>query len=433
MSVLGDRRSVRGHGLVDAELAAFVSRARQLGHDVQRLLDGEEVETFAPVPTLEQLRGLCQAGDTERRARAAVFFHPAIALRTRLGQGVHDRCEAFAFADGVVEAPDRARLAMHLPFASRQVSVLHRRVAAGEVWDVTVAHRRLGVDDRDDLFNVVNVGELVIEPGGRVIVQGNLLVFGCQHLQHTGAAGSDYQLGVLPTPHSVDRRLGPMHGRPAIPGASGGAGRTGHRPAGVQTMIGFALSAPIGEQMNATNGTDGGRGGNGASGRTGGATKTAEITIARLTGTLTLLAGGGTGGRGGAGGDGGDGGAGGDAAPGFRATTGPVEPGLPGDGARGGDGGDGGRGGHGGLCSNVFVTLPESMTAQLHAVARPALGGPGGPEGRPGAGGPGGTIAGNPATASAASGSPGRAGRAGLTRPAPQVFLNARPLTGHAQ
>ena len=36
----------------------------------------------------------------------------------------------------------------------------------------------MGIDERDDLsLNVVNVGELVIEPGGRVIVQGNLLAF----------------------------------------------------------------------------------------------------------------------------------------------------------------------------------------------------------------------------------------------------------------
>jgi hypothetical protein len=46
----------------------------------------------------------------------------------------------------------------------------------------------LGIDERDDLFNVVNVGELVIEPGGRVIVQGNVLVLGCQHLRHLPAA-----------------------------------------------------------------------------------------------------------------------------------------------------------------------------------------------------------------------------------------------------
>ena len=184
------------HQLTDADVAAFLARADGLGHDSARLLAGGVVETFVPVPTLEQLRGLCQASHGERRARQAVFFHPAIMLRGRLGQGVHDRCEAFVFADGTAGEADRAGLARHLPFAARQVSMLHRRVAAGEVWDLTVPPESLGLDDRDDLFNVVNVGELVIEPGGRVIVQGNLLMFGCQHLVHTGlGGGEDYQFG----------------------------------------------------------------------------------------------------------------------------------------------------------------------------------------------------------------------------------------------
>jgi hypothetical protein len=103
---------------------------------------------------------------------------------------------------------------MHLPFPAWLLNVLYRRVAAAEVWDLTMEPRVLGIDERDDLFNVVNVGELVIEPGGRVIVQGNLLVLGCQHLRRPAPArvAGDYQLGVLPTPRSVDRRAGPLHG-----------------------------------------------------------------------------------------------------------------------------------------------------------------------------------------------------------------------------
>ena len=68
-----------------------------------------------------------QRGPAERRARQAVFFHPAIAVRSRLGQGVHDRCEAYVFADGTVADADRARLAIHLPFPARLLSVLYRR------------------------------------------------------------------------------------------------------------------------------------------------------------------------------------------------------------------------------------------------------------------------------------------------------------------
>jgi hypothetical protein len=101
---------------------------------------------------------------------------------------VHDRCEAYLFANGTIDDADRARLAIHLPFPARLLSVLYRRVAADEVWDLTMEHRVLGIDERDDLLNVINIGELVIEPGGRVIVQGNLLVLAGLPGQHGIAA-----------------------------------------------------------------------------------------------------------------------------------------------------------------------------------------------------------------------------------------------------
>ena len=265
MSAVCDPVSAGPHHLSDEEVAAFLARAGRLGHDPARLLAGEVTETLTSIPSLEQLRQLSNASPAERRARQAVFFHPAIAIRSRLGQGVHDRCEAYVFADGIADDADRARLARHLPFPARLLSVLCRTVAAGEVWDLTVAPRLLGMDERDDLLNVVNVGELAIEPGGRVIVQGNLLVLGCQHLRHPapGQDSGDYQLGVLPTPYPVDPRTGPMSGMAGAPGRGGAPGRAGTRPAGVPTMIGFALGEPPEMRMNGTGGADGARGGDG--------------------------------------------------------------------------------------------------------------------------------------------------------------------------
>jgi hypothetical protein len=437
VSGIGNLVSAGRHHLTDEEVGAFLGRARRLGHDPVRLLAGEVTETLTRVPTMEQARQLSNAAAAERRARQAVFFHPAIAIRSRIGQGVHDRCEACVFADGSVEDADRVWLARHFPFPARLLSVLCRRVAAGEVWDLTVAGRVLGVDERDDVLNVVNVGELVIEPGGRVIVQGNLLILGCQLLRHPAPApeAGDYQLGVLATPHSVDRRSGPLRGRPGAPGTDGCPGQA-TRPAGVPTMIGFALNEPPGDRMNGTGGSGGSRGGDGEPGRTGGATKTAEITVGRLAGPLTLVAAGGCGGDGGAGGDGGTGGDGGDPAAGFRTTAGPVCPGSPGQGGRGGDAGNGGRGGNGGISSNVFVTLPARMAGQLRVLTYPALGGAGGAGGRPGRGGKGGRNPGDPAVpaadaaADAAAGAPGNPGRDGVRRPAPEVFVNGRPFAG---
>ena len=442
MSAICDPVSAGPHHLSDEEVAAFLARAGRLGHDPARLLAGEVTETLTSIPSLERLRQLSNASPAERRARQAVFFHPAIAIRSRLGQGIHDRCEAYVFAEGTADDADRARLARHLPFPARLLSVLCRTVAAGEVWDLTVAPRELGVDERDDLLNVVNVGELAIEPGGQVIVQGNLLVLGCQHLRHPapGQGSGDYQLGVLPTPYPVDPRTGPMSGMAGAPGRGGAPGRAGTRPGGVPTMIGFAPAEPPEMRMNGTGGADGTRGGNGTAGRTGGAAKTAEITIGRLTGPLTLVAAGGRGGDGGDGGDGGAGGDGGDAAPGFRAVTGLIPAGRPGQGGRGGDGGDAGRGGNGGISSNVFVTLPEPMTGMLRVVTYAAAGGTGGAGGRPGRRGKGGRradeadggTADGPGTslADGADGAPGKAGRDGVSRPPPEVFVNGKPFAG---
>jgi hypothetical protein len=442
MSATSELGTVRGL-LSDADLSGFLARARQLGHDTGRLLAGQPVSSLVRLPGIDDIRRLCLVGPAERRARQAGFFHPALAARSRLGQGVHDRCEAYAYADGHVDDADRARLAIHLPFPARFVSILSRRVAAGEVWDLTVAPAELGVDERDDVLNVVNLGELLIEPGGRVIVQGNLLIFGCQHLRHQASSGDassgdassgdagGYQLGVLPTPYPVDRRSGPRDGRPGVPGAAGAPGRSGVQPRGVPTMIGFALSEPAGDGMNGADGGAGEAGGAGGRGRTGGATKTAEITIGHLTGSLTILAAGGDGGDGGPGGGGGAGGDGGDPAAGFRTTGGTVPAGRAGQASRGGDGGNGGNGGHGGISSNVFVTLPAASRDRLRVITLPASGGPGGAGGRPGRGGRGGR-GGTAATSAmpradgthAADGAAGQPGRQGRARPAPEVFVN---------
>jgi hypothetical protein len=359
------------------------------------------------------------------------FFHPGIAVRSRLGQGVHDRCEAHLFAEGTVEDADLRRLASHLPFPVRMLSILSRHVGAAEVWDLTVDRRGMDVDERDDMLNVVNIGELVISPGGRVIVQGDLWVLGCQHLVHRRSTEVDgYQLGVLPTARSLDRRSGPLHGRPGRPGSDGGAGRQGLRPAGVPTMIGFVLDEPVADKLNGADGAPGAPGDDGESGRNGGAAKTAEITIGRLTGALTLLAAGGRGGNGGTGGHGGHGGDGGDAVAGFRTPHGTVPAGCPGRGGRGGDGGAGGHGGNGGISSNVFVTLPEASVHQLQVRAIAGAGGAGGAGGRPGCGGEGGLAieAPNASAEDGAPGAPGKTGRNGRSRPAPMVFLNGRAL-----
>ena len=433
-----------------AQERAFERHARRFGHDVGRLCGGAELVSYPVVPSVAGVRALAAATPGQRRRRQQVFFNPVVELRRSIGQGIHDRIEAFVFADGTIDPADEARTAHHFPFPTRILSVRHRDVRSGESWDLSVRGDHWGLDDRDDIMNVVNVGSLRLEPGATVLARGNLLILIIQRLICEAGEPGLYQLAILPTPFSVDHDTGPLHGSGGPAGRDGGAGTGGVGAPTAQTWLGARLLRPV--VPGAADGRDGGAatpGGDGAKGRTGGASKLAEITIGELAGQLTILATAGRGGGGGAGGAGGRGGCGGDGAPGQRTMQGVIPPGSGGDGGRGGDGVRGGRGGHGGIASNVFVSLPPGQTGQVRVLAHPSGGGQGGPGGRGGAGGQagrGGAHAPEPGAAGVsrprpdgrpglpgADGLPGRDGRA---RPAPPVFVNERavePMPAPAQ
>jgi hypothetical protein len=436
-------------GLSAAQERAFERHVRRLGHDPGRLCGGAELVSYPVVPSLDALRALSAATPGQRRLRQQVFFNPVIELRSSIGQGVHDRLEAAVFADGTIDPADEARTGYHFPFPTRILSVRHRDVRSGESWDLSVRGEHWGLDDRDDILNVVNVGSLRLEPGATVLARGNLLILIIQRLTCEPAGPGGHQLAILPTSFSVDNGTGPLHG-PGGPAGRGGAGGAGGAGAPAeQTWLGARLVRPV--VPGAADGRDGGEGtagGDGAKGRTGGASKLAEITIGELAGPLTILATAGRGGDGGAGGAGGRGGDGGPGAPSQRTLQGVIPPGHGGDGGHGGHGGRGGRGGHGGIASNVFVSLPPGQAGQVRVLAHPSGGGRGGLGGHGGDGGlaaRGGAHAPEPGTdvspprldgrpgLPGADGLPGCGGRA---RPAPPVFVNERaavPMPAPAQ
>ena len=376
--------------------AAFAARAAALGHDLDALAAGEIVVDHPHVPTLEATRALSAATPAQRRRRAAVYFNPVIQIRRQLGQGVHDRLEAAILAGLPLDPDDVRRGVRHFPLPVRTLSTARRHVGADETWDLSVRGERWGLDDRDELASVVNVDELVLEPGATVLVWGNLLVLTVARLVCVGG-GEPARIAILPTPFPVDAATGPIDGPAGSRGADGRPGADGRAAPTAPTLLGpRALGPGAPDGGDATAGRPGTRG---ARGRTGGATKVAEITIGDLTGELTVLAIGGRGGAGGAGGAGGDGGA-------------------------------GGSGGHGGICSNVFVALPAAQEQQLHVLAHPAPGGRGGSGGAGGKGGAGGT--GIPPGRDGHRGSDGRDGRDGRARPAPPVFVNERAVAAMA-
>ena len=375
---------------------AFERHARRLGHDPGQLRGGAELVSYPSLPTAAVVRALSAATPEQRRRRQQVFFNPVIELRRSIGQGVHDRVEAAVFADGTIDPADEARGRRHFPFPARILSVRHRDVRPGESWDLSVRGDHWGLDDRDDILSVVNVGSLRLEPGAAVLVRGNLLVLIIQRLICEPGEPGGCQLAILPTPFPVDSSTGPLHGPGGPVGRDGGRGNDGVAASAAPTWLGLRLPGPV--VPGAADGGDGGdgtAGGDGARGRTGGASKLAEITIGELVGSLTIVATAGRGGDGGRGGEGGRGGDGGHGADGQRTMQGVLPPGHGGAGGRGGDGGHGGRGGDGGISSNVFVSLPPDQEGRLRVLSHPS---PGGLGGRGGAGRrrPGGRPAGRP-------------------------------------
>jgi hypothetical protein len=401
----------------------FLQLARQLGHYAALDAGQNEVCTYFTVPTLEEARPLVSRATPEQRAaRQRVFFHPALQLRRRLGQGLHDRGEAFVFADGNLTGQDRLPLRSHLPGHVKAISVPEKTVASGETWDVSVRGSIWGLDDMEELYVLVNAGTVRLERGARLAVRGNVFSFVCQRLVADGG-----QIAILPTPFLIDYGREPRRSRAGAPGRPGQNGAHGRSPRFQSTWLGcIPLDDIAPADLDGRPGQNGNAGEAGADGLNGGASKLAEVTLRQIAGSVTVFAQAGRGGDGTPGGEGGSGGNGGDGAAG-RIFLDRVLP--DGDGGAGGEGGPGGRGGHGGsggISSNIFVNTRPEDESKVNCVSLPSpagRGAEGGPGGKGGAGGRG--AAPGPPGADGAQGPHGRDGR---TRPAPWIFLNERHI-----
>lgn len=414
----------------------FLERVRLLGHDESVIAQGGECCTYFTVPTLlDARRVLSMATSANRQARQKTFFNPAVAARRRLGQGTHDRCEAMVVADGTIDDADRVGLSRHLPLHVKAVSVRQKTIKAGEVWDVSVRGEVWGLDDMEELYVTVNVGTLIIEPEASLIVRGNVFTLLCQEIIYLGDPNPDsFQIGILPTPFSVDFGHGPLHGTHGVDGANGRDGTNGRRLEVENTLLGLRLREREDRQaLNGNHGEDGNHGANGVRGRNGGMCKLAELALRRVDGPITVFAQAGVGGNGGNGGCGGNGGRGGRGTDGRKLWNGIVAGGDGGNGGNGGDGGKGGHGGNGGVASNIYINVPVVDEHKITRLALPSSGG------NPGIGGTGGTggDAGRPGNGPSPefdgkSGTDGQhgvsrpSGRSGRSRPAPWIFLNEK-------
>jgi hypothetical protein len=342
-------------------------------------------------------------------------------------------------AAGRVHERDRAGRDNHLPLHVRVVRLRRRVVAAGEAWDVSVRHTQWpGLDYMEELYVYLDVDHLVLEPGARVVVRGNVLFSRIGTLERAGGGGGPvspgaFDVGILPTPFSVDRRSSPNKGRAGANGRPGETGADGARTEVEATIFGPVFAGAVSDPDGHAGGA-GRDGGTGERGRNGGMCKLADLRICRLAGfegaPLRLFTQAGAGGPGGAGGRGGSGGHGGRGADGAVCLDGTLRPGHGGEGGAGGRGGDGGKGGNGGLSSSVFLQLREEDRRLVQLLSLPSAGGPGGEPGRGGAGGGSGCAGGQrngddrgSAGPDGAAGPDGRPGAPGKSRPGANVFF----------
>lgn len=386
--------------------------------------------SYFRINTPEEARMISRATEVSKQKRARTFFK-GIEYRARLPQGLHDRGEAYCFADMSLDKKrNQAGLENHFPINVRLTSIPEKIVEENEVWDISVYPSDWEVDERTELYNLVNIGKLILKRNASVIVKGNALVFTCSSVEKLYPSEKPYDLGILPTDHGFGLRRGQYDGRHGINGADGLPGKDAKLPMIGRNFLGALLPDGITqEDMNGAGGLKGQEGEPGESGLTGGACRIAEINLRSFANELPFVIGaiGSNGGDGGNGGNGGDGGRGGNGVPAFKTFTGKYEGGHGGNGGVGGNGGEGGRAGHSGMSSHIFIDVPEKNLNKLFFFSSPGKPGRPGKGGQPGKGG----LAGSSDLSEAVNGNPGNAGapgKPGRQLPAATIYVNDEPF-----
>lgn len=412
----------------------FWETCKVLGYDsdeITRLKGGEVVVKYRLIPTFEELSGIfSRADDDVRAAREKIFFaDKRFRLRSRIGQGIHDRGEKIVFSRGEkLSEYDMAGMKKHQPHPVKFFAARELTVRAGECYDFSALADDFDLPLGDDLFCSVSIGTLTLEEGASVCVKGNLFSLACQKLIKKGNSETPDIL-ILPTMFSYS--YGARYYGESFEGESGEDGRDGRDGSSAVTPLvsnSILGNLHFGSERGVKNGEDGKNGESGTAGEDGlcgGAAKTAEIIIIDMelpeSGYLRIKGKAGDGGNGGNGGNGGKGGNGGSGGGAYCVYT-PDElfsfpKGHCGDGGSGGSGGNGGKGGNGGICSNIFVEVPSEFADKVICISEDGRGGAGGKGGDGGAGGAG--------EKKGLNGDKGLNGKNGHDRPGPPMYVNS--------
>ena len=169
--------------------------------------------------------------------------------------------------------------------------MLEKRLATHQVWDVSVIRDRWALDNQEDLCVIVNTGTLKMEVGSAITVEGNIFSLVCQKLikaslsneQQSDKGAQAYDIGILPTPFSVDfSREGPLDGCDGSDGQTGRPGKDAIEASVAGSILGLKVLNDYGYDGHGALGEAGTPGEAGQNGRNGGACKIAEITVRNI-------------------------------------------------------------------------------------------------------------------------------------------------------
>lgn len=370
----------------------FLERAKELGHDVQKLEAGKTVEQPIELSDIDVLKEFF-AKDFPVVNEGNVSNNPLFSMT------IEDKAHDYVFKGIPLGKKDVGHLISVFPMRIKTVSIPDKVLKPGEVWD-------LGTSQTPQ---VINIGTLTMGAGSSIKIANTVLALTIDtlvKLAGTVPFGSvNYDLGIFGVTGSTPGQ--------ADSGESGNYGTDGK---GGTCGSGGGIAGDDGKP--GTNGSNGGLGHQGYTGNDGLPSLTATITINRNIQTnsfviYTRSGDGGQGGQGGNGGNGGNGGSGGDGATcGCEHTDG----GNGGQGGNGGNGGDGGQGGNGKQGNDIFVYVPKgcgSKIIKMNDTSNPGVGGKGGNGGKGGSGGKGGDGGGRSGCPIGSSGTSGNSGAPG--------------------
>ncbi len=323
------------------------------------------------IPTLERAKELLGPKNDEiRKKRSSVYYNSKnIRIRSRLPIGMHDRCEEYVFAGGKIHEKDARQLKKHFPIQLKIIRLPEHTIWENQTCDISNNHKDwTEISPEKELYTYLHVDKLVVAPGARIVIYGNVLVFHCGEIVLDMSSSKkdypemkirrmhDFSVDIFGTKHSG---LGSVRLLQAKDGRHGFDGRNQNQVNPADDVV-PSIFGPLDieklydcdqsriHKPRPKNGENGFRGEDGSDGQNGGMLQLANITIHKLTNFRDRR---------------------------FRIFA------QAGQGRNGGDGGDGGNGG---LPSNIFVQIPQAYSDRLSLISQASVGGRGGLPGQGG-------------------------------------------------